>query len=215
MCSFQIVIFVVGVALIGTIHADIGNLNPLLPPLNANELTSSDDNKNFDVISVSTKSDNGVGLFHGGQPQINQKQHTIIPISKSADKILNNSPKSNIIPGSKCGPGFVGKEPNCRAEGYIPLPPDVACENGTVGYPPNCYVPCKQYEIGIPPNCVRARCPPGWQGDYYPNCTWRWCQPPTIGLYPHCFEPEPYVGCPDGKQGIYPKCYDPCPAYRK
>lgn len=193
----------VAISLISVIHADVPGFDPLirdvLPPLNSNHITAD---APFDLIRVS----NGQGgLFSSAKKQ-----------SVSASASQKTSPEQ--FPGDVCPPGFVGKPPNqCRAEPYIPIQPKIQlCPEGTYGEFPNCHEPCPAYHIGIPPQCVRARCPPGFEGDYQPNCTYHVCPHGTIGFYPNCYTPKPYTPCPNGQLGTYPDhCYDPCPPYRK
>lgn len=116
-----------------------------------------------------------------------------------------------------CPPGFVGRPPNCRGEGYLPITTTTyrpRCPSGQFGVFPDCYEPCPAYQSGRPPNCQRTGCPAGWEGDYQPNCRFIPCEFGYVGYYPHCFKPKPYIGCPGGQLGTYPdNCYTPCPIY--
>ena len=116
-----------------------------------------------------------------------------------------------------CAPGFVGTPPNCRAIPYLPIPtePPLRCPAGQIGYPPNCYEPCPAFQYGTPPNCHRSRCPEGAEGEFQPHCTFRYCNNGTVGVWPNCTVPRPYIGCPNGELGTPPHCYVPCPAYCK
>lgn len=117
---------------------------------------------------------------------------------------------------AQCPPNFVGKPPNCRGEGYLPITtttPRPRCTDGRFGVFPDCYDPCPAYTSGRPPNCHRTGCPAGWEGDYMPNCHYIPCEHGMVGFYPNCYKPVPFVGCAGGQLGRYPDCYAPCPIY--
>lgn len=119
--SFQIKLIVGVVTLIGAIHADVNELNPLIPP----PLTS---NHLFDVITVSEQS-GSTGLYASAN-----KQGASASVSSSVGQKVNPV---------GCAPGFVGVPPNCRAEPYVPITPKILlCPKGTYGQPPNCHEPC-------------------------------------------------------------------------
>ncbi|KAJ6643300.1 hypothetical protein Bhyg_08259, partial [Pseudolycoriella hygida] len=124
------------------------------------------------------------------------------PPCEDVQKCPNGSP-----PPCTCPPPLVGTPPNCRAQKYLPsVRPTVAlCPKGTDGTPPN----CKVREIRP------IRCPPGWLGDFYPNCTYKACPPGQVGIYPDCKVPPDVPYCyKERKLGTWPDCYDPCPPYQ-
>jgi len=129
-------------------------------------------------------------------------------------------------PSPFVGPGYI--TPNCPNG----KPPPCTCPAPLVGTPPNCrgskYLPivrptvrqCPHGEEGTYPNCHKRvigpiRCPPGWLGDFYPNCTYKACPPGQVGIYPDCKVPPDVPYCyKERKLGTWPDCYDPCPPYQ-
>ncbi|KAG4077005.1 hypothetical protein HA402_015992 [Bradysia odoriphaga] len=107
-------------------------------------------------------------------------------------------------PPCTCAP-LIGTPPNCRAPPYLPNrpTPKPQCSNG-----------------GVWPECIRIipgpiRCPLGWSGDFYPNCTYQACPPGQVGIYPDCKVPPDVPYCyKERKLGTWPDCYDPCPPYQ-
>lgn len=126
------------------------------------------------------------------------------------------------FPGPKCPPEFVGAPPNCTAIEYILEEiPVKLCPPGTYGAYPNCHEPCPPFHIGLFPDCQRARCPPGSEGEYQPDCKYPVCADGTTGFYPNCFNftinpgNGTYIPCPDGEVGTPPFCHIPCPPFSK
>lgn len=112
----------------------------------------------------------------------------------------------------KCPRDFDGVPPNCTAHIYLPSNVTV-CPEGTYGEYPKCHKPCPVNYVGIFPDCVRARCPPGANGTYWPDCFYQYCPHGKIGIYPDCHDPVPWHGCEPGLLGYPPHCYKPCPPY--
>lgn len=115
----------------------------------------------------------------------------------------------------KCPRDFVGLPPNCTAVAYIPETPEKLpqCEAGTYGQYPKCHKPCPVNFVGIYPDCERARCPPGANGTYWPDCFYQYCPFGKVGIYPDCHDPVPWHGCAPGLLGYPPNCYKPCKPY--
>jgi len=120
--------------------------------------------------------------------------------------ILPNCPNGK-PPPCTCPPPLVGTPPNCRGSKYLPIlrPKVPQCPRGEDGTPPNC-----RKRVISP-----IRCPPGWLGDFYPNCTYKACPAGQVGIYPDCRVPPDVPYCyKERKLGTWPDCYDPCPAYQ-
>lgn len=120
--SFQIKLIVGVVTLIGAIHADVNELNPLIPP------PLSPNHGSFDVITLSS---------HGGNTGLSAFAN-----NQGASASLSSSVGQKVNPVG-CAPVFVGVPPNCRAEPYVPNTPKILlCPKGTYGEYPNCHEPC-------------------------------------------------------------------------
>lgn len=114
----------------------------------------------------------------------------------------------------KCPRDFDGVPPLCKAHIYLPTDRE-KCERGYYGEPPNCHKPCPENMVGIFPDCVKARCPPGANGTFWPDCHYRYCPHGQVGIYPDCHKPVEWHGCEAGLLGYPPNCYKPCPKYCK